>query len=701
MLIGIAQLTPQKPANIINVNINSSGNLVVQGKNLPPQLTAFTTPAMHTQHAIISSRYTWSIIFDLALHNNNLWIANSNNGLISYDIEQPDNPIISGTLPLNGVAWRLDISGDKMFIARGKDGLSGVDISNPTAPILSFNKYTEMVVLDVATQGNATMAATAKNGVIFLDTSDLNNPKHLQQMALRGNFQTLTIKQNYLYVAGKDGKKGILYIIDINNIRQPKKIASIQLPGTAWSCAIAGEKLFLALGKKGLYSVDISNPTRATVAVKTTINNCCRRLHSDKNNLLIVGSTNKMYHYQNRGGILAHVKTFTLPDKCLAITSYKNLFITALSKKGFAIIEQDEDEKTHAECFPLPIIEILSTDIIHHGNTICVKNSNILHLLKYENSGTIRLYDSITLPRNIRTYAMDDNYAYVALTNNYLHIISLAPAEQQRTKNIIKLSSSIYTISVDEKNLYLAQVNIGLVKIKLEDINQPHIVTQTFAPSGQSHIIKENILYLSTYPSDFNIYQLSTDKLTTLLGQLHYPIPEHMNLVSRSLAIHKKHLFAANGSHGLLSIDISDTSHPQLCSSLDLGGKCDKIIIADKYAYVTLNNSFIEVVDISDPKKMRTMCKFPGSKAITAIDGKLLILNDNGITITPPPQPLGTTDNNANTVTFKLPQEAQSGTFDLQITTGQEIKFYNKLVQFSATDGWKIKQSAQINATQN
>ncbi|OQY18047.1 MAG: hypothetical protein B6I36_07885 [Desulfobacteraceae bacterium 4572_35.1] len=693
LLVLIFNLKPHNSSTINTVFIDKENNtLVVNGKNFTSNISAIITPNIQKQGTILSSRYTWGQPFDLGLQKNHLWIANGNNGLLSYNIKDPDNPFLEGALSIKARTWKMDINGDKAFIAGGNCGLFGIDISNPTMPVLKFNNYTDKVILAVANYGNLTVIGTAKSGLIFLDTHDMSNPQQLAILPVNGSIQAITIYKNRVYAAGSKHQKGFLHVIDISQ-QHFKKTTGVKLPYSAWDCAITGSKLLLALGNHGVYSLDISSPDKITAAIHSTIQHRSFGLDINGNNLLVSSATDRLYLYKiNNTFKLA--ATFILPNSCRNACSYKNLIFSTIGNSGFAIINSASSGHIHRANIPLPALKIQTADIINNGKEICVKNDTTLYLLKKSPSGDIQLYDSLDLHQKIKYFNMDSAYVYLVLKNNELHILSLDPLEQQRTQSILSFNNAIHSIAVDNNHLYLAQAKAKLTKVILDNITLPQIATIPLITNLLAQIfVANNLLYIAAPPNNFEIYRLNTNEEPTLQGKLHIPLPAQIRMISTSLAIHNRYAFVAEGKHGIFSFDISNSGKPELCSSLWIEGFCKRIITGGNYAYVTTSLGCVIMVDISDPAKMRVIGKLPATQAVSMLKGELLELQDDGIVRANPPHPLAIINNNDHSVVFDLPKSEQNSSFDLQIATGnteKELTIYQNLLHYSPQQGWEV-----------
>ena len=98
-----------------------------------------------------------------------------------------------------------------------------------------------------------------------------------------------------------------------------------------------------------------------------------------------------------------------------------------------------------------------------------------------------------------------------------------------------------------------------------------------------------------------DIYDL--DMLPEEVPVLSYSLTDRVN----SAAAAGNHVFLATEDHGVISLDISDTSAPLALDTLDIGEPANDIYIRDTYAFVAAGNDGLLVIDISDPGAMDSL----------------------------------------------------------------------------------------------
>ncbi|MEA3466489.1 MAG: hypothetical protein U9R29_10860 [Thermodesulfobacteriota bacterium] len=695
LLIWVKQLTPTEPATITRIDLNNKDDeLILSGHHLPPALSAVITPNIQRQETTVNKTFTWGKVFDLAVQNNHLWIANGVNGLLSYNLAQPTNPLLEGVLHFDGRAWKVALNNDNAFVAGGTSGMFGVDISDPTQPKLAFTKYCNKIILDVAATNDYAIAVAAKSGITILDTAQMAHPKEIAAIALEGTLLNISLHHNIAYILGIKKRRGILHVIDLHNPCQPEKLATLQLPSPCWDSIVIGSKLVVAMGRKGMYTIDINNPAMPLFSPQQIDQIEAYGLSISGNDLLVTSKSPHIYHYRNNNGHLNHLKTFYTLHQCQSSAIYKNYLVANIGIQGFSIIDSNKTGETIAA-----VMEETSTNHRHgqilsrHGTT-CISSRSSLRLLQATANGNLKQYTSVHFNSKINTLTMDQRFAYVALTNQELHIVTLNPTAQQRVISISKWPHTIHHLVAQDDHLYIGLRDTGLFVLDPDNINQTQVSEKPLIATAHTAIaIKKSLLYMTTKPNGFNVYRINKDSKPILIGKLSYPLATQGTSLATDLAIHDGYAFISNGNYGILSIDISNPKQPRVGDSLDLSDYCSKIKILDNHAYVTLNYKKIVIIDISAPEKMKIVCELPTTSAISTNNKKLLKLSKKGVSISNPVKPLPIIQQNNTSMRLNLPSVTHEGYYDLQLAVEQQLTTHSDLLHYSPQQGWSMTRT--------
>lgn len=691
LLIWIKQLKPSEPAEISQVTFNKvERTLSISGENLPSNFTALLTPNIQREQDTLSSHYTWGKAINIAGSEDHIWVANGVNGILSYNFRDQKNPELAGVLSFedNFRAWNITIDNDQALIAGGTSGLSSIDISNPATPKVKFTIYPNEIILDSIIKDGTALIASAQNGLIILNIKDKNGPKEVKRIKLKGVLKKITQEGNRAYVVGLNEHKGILHILDISQPLQTKTIATIELPYPIINCEEINNKLFLTMGKHGLYIADINN-TGQTIYSHKIEDISAFGLCASGHDIFITNGSHHIHHYRMDNEVLTHIKTFATAAKCHNIMYFNNSLVASLGINGFSIFSPSTKSATTPATIKFKIFGS-SPSIVHKNGQFAIYSNNILNLFKTTSSGSILQYDSITFTSRISAFTMDKRSAYVALQNNEIHIINLQRTAKHRTQKTITWDKEVQNLVVDESNLYLGIHKLGVFILNLDETHGDQEILPIIPIVHSRYTIDQGLLFLATKPNGLKIFQLRNNKKPLLISQLQYPTTIEDSSHARDIIINNGYAFIANGNRGLLSIDISNPKQPTIGDALNISGNCSRVALQGNYAYITTDRIKVTVVDISDPLKMKILCTLPRTKAIALSGNWTYQLNEIGVYINSLPKPLKIKKQSTNMIEFELPSEATEGYYDLQLATTQQITKHSDLLHYSQQQNWTM-----------
>ncbi len=691
LLIWIERLKPSEPAEITQISFNKKEQtLNVTGENLPSSFSAVLTPNMQRQQDTVSSRFTWGGAFNIAGANNHLWVANRPGEILSYNILNPKNPVLTGALSFNDdfKPWNITIQKDRALIAGGPSGLACIDISNPSAPEHNFTIHPKETILDSIIKDDTAVIVTTKKGLLLLDIKD-SNPKEIGQINLEGTLWNITQDGDRAYVLGAKNKKGLLHIIDIAQPRQAKRIATIDLPHPVHQCKKIGNTLFISMGKNGLYIANI-NTLKQKVSSYRIEEITAFGLCASDDDIFISNGSHHIHHYRIDNNRLTHIKTFLTAEKCQNIILFNHHLIACLGNEGFAIFDPSKKNTTNPATLYLNKAYGRAPNILQKGRHFAIPSHFGLNLFIADKNGSMTQYDSIAFASRISAITMDHRYVYVALLNNEIHIINLHPNALKRTKKMIPWNAQVQNLVVDNSKLYIGNILAGISVLNLEESNISQGINPLISIPHDKYVIKDSHLYLATRPNGLKIYQLSDKRTPVLISELKYPATVEESSHTRDIVIKDGYAFMTNGKRGLLSVDVRDPNKPIIGDALDLSGYCNQLALQGDYAYITTDRKKTIVVDISDPLKMKILCDLPTTTAVAFTDNRIYQLNDIGVYINSLPQPLKIKKQSTSLMEFELPSAAIEGYYDLQLATTQQLTQHSDLLHYSQQQGWTM-----------
>lgn len=185
------------------------------------------------------SRATGMVIrgkFLYVLGDEMLWI---------YDISTPETPRLTGKTGRFPEGRQIALSGNVACIAARSHGLYLVDVADPAAPKQLSRYDTVELATGVEAVGPVCFVAMRVFGVECVDISDPENPRFLS----RGQTSEA---QSVFYDSGRvfagDWAAGQVTILDVSNVRAPRRIAAHPLTGYGDGVAVRGNLCLASTG---------------------------------------------------------------------------------------------------------------------------------------------------------------------------------------------------------------------------------------------------------------------------------------------------------------------------------------------------------------------------------------------------------------------------------------------------------------------
>jgi hypothetical protein len=161
-------------------------------------------------------------------------------------------------------AFDVVVLGNYAYVADWEDGLVSIDISDPQNPqiISVYDQRTEensgkwSYAKALSLKDNYIYLVTYSGELVVIDVSDHYKPKQVGYFEGKDSLEGITIASDYAYIAAyRDG----LYIFDISDPRNPKKLGVADTPNYAFEVEVFGSIAYIA-GGGAICSIDISDP---------------------------------------------------------------------------------------------------------------------------------------------------------------------------------------------------------------------------------------------------------------------------------------------------------------------------------------------------------------------------------------------------------------------------------------------------------
>jgi len=179
-------------------------------------------------------------------------------GLIIFNLSDPDEPKIIGNLDTPGSARSVDVTKDYAYIADGGNGLVVADITDPTRP-QQVGHLDTVNSQGIYVSGSYAYVADWDNGLIIVDITEPATPQQAQHFYTYGNARNVYVSGNHAYLA--DDWAGLV-ILDITDPTRPQQVGRYITNGNVWDVYVSGNYAYLADSSKGLVVLDITEPTK-------------------------------------------------------------------------------------------------------------------------------------------------------------------------------------------------------------------------------------------------------------------------------------------------------------------------------------------------------------------------------------------------------------------------------------------------------
>jgi len=199
---------------------------------------------------------------NLVLRDNKAFIAWLRNGLLIYDMSNPNNPILLGSCPMER-PFDVAVIGQYAYVPEAWEGLIVLDVSNPHNPSPVDTLDTPSDETGIAVAGSYAYLIVGYPYTLWsIDLSSPSNPTLSGSCALPAEPGNLAISGHYAYVTC--GEAG-MQVVDIANPVAPTIIGSYDTAKRAMDVAISGDRAIVAYDSSGVLALDISDPAHPTL----------------------------------------------------------------------------------------------------------------------------------------------------------------------------------------------------------------------------------------------------------------------------------------------------------------------------------------------------------------------------------------------------------------------------------------------------
>lgn len=368
-----------------------------------------------------------------------------------------------------------------------------------------------------------------------------------------GTLEHIACTQDYAYVT--DQYYG-LRVLDLADPDHPVEVGSVALPGQSWDVSLYGSFACVTVYNQGLCVVDVSDPRHPA--------------------------------------LVGQVRT----------TSTIGLDV----KDGFAYVADYFDSQLYIVSLEDPTNPVIVAESQTIGNgwdvdvvgnmAVVSANTYVVFIDVSDPLNPVRV-GRLNLPYGTKGVVADGRYAYLPTASGMLLIVDYGdPAHPQLVANV-DVPSVNWSIELKDGFVFVSRQENGL---NVYDVRDPaHPVFAGHCPiDGRSWAdgmcVLGDRLYLTERYGSMHVIRIKTPGAVLPVGRLALPYP------IAQIAIAEPYGYVANGSHGLIVIDVREPSQPSILAQID-SGALSGITAHGGLLYVTGGHQGFAIYDLVNPQQ--------------------------------------------------------------------------------------------------
>jgi len=485
----------------------------------------------------VSELMSTGLAYTLKMVGNLIYLADHRGGLHIIDISNARQPSIIGSVDTPGKSWAVDVVDNIAYIADDTSGLLIFDVSNPTAPqqISQFNPqgYAE----DVLIKDNIAYVSFFDKGLYLLDISDPQNPRQISQLDIPGNARSITLSNGYAFIAGWESG---LQIVDVSNINAPHIVASYDTNGSAWGVDIHQGYAYVWDWWGGVKVININNPQRPQLAGKYHTRGDIKQLRIKNNYIYTANGAGGVQVFDINNALNPiWVTGSDSPDDVVDIWPDADFAYTANGGNGVEVFDISNPfyikQQGHIETPGNAYLVRAHQQIIY----IADSEAGLLVIDAHQPAHPIQLAQ---YPMTINDLWLSEDTLFVATAKQGLLRFSLRPdgtlTKQKTTPHLLQQHPISQHSFNQQRNIRHVRSNAGYVFASVDNVGV--------------YILQETSLLAAEKPVSQNNLNLSVVSLLELSDNID------------DIQVTQDTLYVATPSQGLLTVDISTPSTPQI-----------------------------------------------------------------------------------------------------------------------------------------
>lgn len=552
----------------------------------------------HAQNLEYVGSTLWRGANDVEIIGSKAYCA-GNNGLVILNILNPASPTFVSQCYSYGKGRRIDVSGNYAFMAGGPGGVQIFDISDSLNPRIVGHYELSGSTNDICISGNYAYIANDSTGLQIINIESPTNPIYAGNYPLT-SANAISIAGNYAYVGTfSQDSSGTMQILDIINPSQPILIGSIDVSWGINCIFVAYENAFVTTVGQFLI-LDVGDPSNPQIISTAEIDNGNGLKIVDLYAFLVTDSRLDIFDISNpvfptNISDYGNVYGFT---GIFVSNSYAYLTLS----RGLKVIDiSDLLRPTLIGAFE---VSYSVFDAAPLGNYAFVADgwNRELEVIDVSNLSDPMPIAHCFLPGDAFGICISGSYAHMADDESGMQIIDISNPDSPAIigNYAYMINRRVEDIQVVDNYAYLADLDNGLLIVNVQNPSGPTL-------SGRYHTVPNSIFVSGHYAfiAEMGDGQTANMSIIDVTNPANPILSGHLNLQSPSLyGVTVSGDYAYLGGEGrIFLINITNPSSPVLAGTCNFMGNENAldIKIRGNYAYVANGSCGVMIVDISDP----------------------------------------------------------------------------------------------------
>jgi hypothetical protein len=576
---------------------------------------------------------------------------------VSTGLARAEDPVfLASTLWSSARAVRVC---NEVAIVLFTRGLATFDVSNPAEPVLiqRFDRSEEFwscQALEVA--GDLAYAASASEGLKIFDFSDPTHPVLVGACDTPGDAFNLAISGNLAFIA--DGYFGGLQIVEISDPTAPEVLGGCMTPGGCFAVAVAagGQYAYCADGLDGIAIVETTDPRHPLL--RGSLYNITYPpfdVRVEGNYLYSIGCQGEKSAGGKSAGAMPCDRT---PTGARTPWDPSGMDIHDISNPLVPILRGCYNSDQGTNC--LSVRKNLAY-IANASGTLSVVDVS-------DPSSPILVAQTATGGYSTDIHLVDDR-AYVCASGGSLMVLDLGVPTFPVLLGRWWEANGSYDVSARGGLVCLADRTFGLHLVNASEPHDPRVVSHFALADGPWAVITDGeYAYVADDSAGVLVVDVTNPEVPAIAG--------HVGVYSDDLDFDGRYLYSVALNRQLHVIDAIDPRHPALTASLSLPGPSCSISVRGgfgcfttgealcvvellnpahpvmrgvfdpseyvhqvsfdgTYAYASLGNNGLYVIDVSDPDAPTyvTELRFNTNTRGSCLDGDRLYFGAEGLSV--------------------------------------------------------------------